>query len=65
MLYLNRKIGQELLFVLPDGSEVRLTVCRVDGARVRLGIDAKRSIPVHRQEVQDLLKKQEAVVPPT
>lgn len=47
MLVLQRKIN-EIIYL---GSEVRIQVVDVRGDRVRLGIDAPASIPVHREEV--------------
>jgi len=47
MLVLTRGIGQEIVI---DG-DIRVTVLGVRGEKVRLGIDAPPSIPVHRQEV--------------
>lgn len=33
------------------GDEIRITVVDVRGDQVKLGIDAPRSIPVHREEI--------------
>jgi carbon storage regulator len=49
MLVLSRKIGE----VITIGDSVRVTVLNYDRGIVRLGIDAPRSIPVHRKEVYD------------
>jgi len=47
MLVLTRKLGEEI--VIGDG--IRVKVVAVQGDRVRLGVDAPRSIPVDRLEV--------------
>ncbi len=49
MLVLSRKIGESVVI----GNSIRVTVLGFDRGFVKVGIDAPRSIPVHRQEVQD------------
>ena len=47
MLVLTRKIGETIRI---DG-KIGITVMDVDGRTVKLGIDAPRSITIHREEV--------------
>jgi carbon storage regulator len=47
MLILTRKLGESLRI----GDNVTITVLGVNGNQVRLGIDAPKSIEVHREEV--------------
>jgi carbon storage regulator len=47
MLVLTRKAGERLII----GDNIALTVVSVRNGQVRLGIEAPREIPVHRQEV--------------
>jgi carbon storage regulator len=47
MLVLRRKIGEKIII---DG-QIELTVLRVRGGTVRLGVAAPRSVRVLRQEV--------------
>ena len=47
MLILSRKIGESIVI---DGRIV-VRVMRLEGDVVKLGIDAPREVPVHRQEV--------------
>jgi carbon storage regulator len=47
MLVLTRKLGEEIVI----GENVRVTVVRIDGNKVRVGIAAHASVPVRRQEV--------------
>ncbi len=49
MLVLSRKIGE----VITIGTSVKVTVLSFDRGVVRLGIEAPKSIPVHRKEVHD------------
>ncbi len=47
MLILTRRIGERLRI----GDEVSVTVLDVNGNQVRLGIDAPKEVPVHREEI--------------
>ncbi len=47
MLILTRRVG-ETLYV---GDEVQVTVLNVKGNQVRIGIDAPKEVPVHREEI--------------
>lgn len=52
MLVLARKVGQSI--VISDNIE--LLVIEVRGDQVRLGIDAPKSIPVHRKELLEQIR---------
>ena len=47
MLVLSRKRNEQIVI----GDNVVLTVVDIRGDKVRLGIDAPRDVPVHREEV--------------
>ena len=47
MLVLTRRIGESLMI----GSRVTVTVVAVKGSQIRIGVDAPKSIPVHREEL--------------
>ena len=47
MLVLSRKLGQRVMI----GNDVIVSILEVRGSRVRVGIEAPRSLPVHREEV--------------
>lgn len=49
MLVLSRKIGE----VITVGNNVTVTVLSYDRGVVRLGIDAPKSVDVHRKEIYD------------
>lgn len=48
MLVLTRSVGERL--IIGDG-EITLTILDVRGNQVRIGIDAPKSVPVHREEI--------------
>ncbi len=47
MLVLSRRVGESIVI----GNEVTVTVLEVRGDQIRIGIDAPRSVQVHREEV--------------
>jgi len=47
LLVLTRKTGQSIMI----GDDVEITLLDVDGAKVRIGIKAPQSVPVHRKEI--------------
>ena len=55
MLILTRRIGETLNI----GDEVQVTVLGIKGNQVRIGIDAPKNVPVHRQEVYERIKREE------
>lgn len=55
MLILARKVGEEI--VIGDGeSQVVVLVTEICGDKVRLGIEARRSVPIHRREVYQAIQ---------
>ena len=55
MLILTRKAGQTIKI----GDDVSISVVEIRGNQVRLGINAPRSVTVHREEVYDVIKEQQ------
>jgi len=49
MLVITRQTGDSLLI----GEDIKITVLEVSGDRVKIGIDAPRSVPILRSEVLD------------
>lgn len=52
MLVLARKVGQSIVI----GEEIELTIIEVRGEQVRIGVQAPRSIAVHRKELLEQIK---------
>ena len=48
MLILTRRVGETLII---GENKTRVTVLGVRGHQVRIGVDAPRDVPVHREEV--------------
>jgi carbon storage regulator len=55
MFVLSRNSQQRI--IIGRDKEIIVQILNVAGDRVRLGISAPRSIPVHREEVLNRLKK--------
>ena len=53
MLVLSRKVGERIQI----GDSIILTVVRVQGDKVRLGIEAPEAVAVHREEVVRRLRE--------
>ena len=56
MLVLARRIGEKLKI----GDDVTVTILQVRGNQVSIGIEADKSIPVHREEVFRRIKEEES-----
>ena len=54
MLILTRRIGETLMI----GDDVTVTVLGVKGNQVRVGINAPKDVPVHREEIFDRVQKE-------
>ncbi len=54
MLILTRRIGESLNI----GDSVQVTVLGIKGSQVRIGVDAPRDIPVHREEIYERIKRE-------
>jgi len=54
MLILTRRIGETLKI----GDNVTVAVLGVKGNQVRVGIDAPKSVPVHREEIFERIKRE-------
>lgn len=61
MLVLSRKLGEKIVI----GDNISITIIDIDRGKVRLGIDAPRSVPVYRQELLAAPAAQTAANPAT
>lgn len=57
MLILTRRVGETVMI----GDEVSVTVLGVKGNQVRLGVNAPNNVAVHREEVFERIKREEAL----
>ncbi len=55
MLILTRRVGETLMI----GDDVTITVLGVKGNQVRIGINAPKDVPVHREEIYERIKNEQ------
>jgi carbon storage regulator len=58
MLILTRRVGETIMI----GESVKVTVLEVKGSQVRVGIEAPKEVPVHRQEIYERIKNEKSGV---
>jgi carbon storage regulator len=56
MLILTRRVNEKLMV----GDEVTVTVLSISGNQVRIGVNAPRHVPVHREEIYEKVKRQQS-----
>ncbi|MEO6807996.1 MAG: carbon storage regulator CsrA, partial [Isosphaeraceae bacterium] len=61
MLVLTRKVGERIMI----GDGIVVTVVRLHGDTIRLGIDAPANVPIHREEVARRLRESSSSNPAT
>jgi carbon storage regulator len=54
MLILTRRVGESLMI----GDNITINVLGVKGNQVRLGIDAPKDVPVHREEIFNKIQRE-------
>jgi carbon storage regulator len=55
MLILTRRVGEAIVI----GDEVTVTVLGVKGNQVRIGVNAPKTVSVHREEIFDRIKNEQ------
>ena len=54
MLILTRKLGETIRIA----DEIKITFLEIKGKQLRIGIDAPKNISIHREEVYQMIQKQ-------
>ena len=58
MLILTRRVGETFMADIGEGDLVEVTVLGVKGNQVRLGIEAPKDVPVHREEIWQRIQEE-------
>lgn len=61
MLVLSRKKNESVIIA----DNIQVTIVEVRGDKVRLGINAPKSVPVHREEIAEKIEAKKASPLPT
>jgi carbon storage regulator len=56
MLVLSRKRNEKII-IGEGANQVRLVITNIKGDKVRIGLEAAASVPIHREEVYDAIQR--------
>jgi carbon storage regulator len=56
MLILTRRVGETLMI----GNDIAVTVVGIKASQIKLGIEAPKDVPVHREEVYIRVQKDQS-----
>ncbi|MFT8319208.1 MAG: carbon storage regulator CsrA [Sporolactobacillus sp.] len=54
MLILTRKLGESIKI----GDQIEVKIVAIEGDQIKLGIEAPRSIDIHRKEIYEAIQKE-------
>jgi carbon storage regulator len=58
MLILTRRCGERI--VIGDDAGITITILGIKGNQIRIGIDAPKDVSVHREEIYDRIRQEQA-----
>lgn len=54
MLILTRRVGERVMI----GDQVAVVVLGIKGRQVRIGVNAPKTIPIHREEIYERIQRE-------
>jgi len=54
MLILTRKLGESIAI----GDQIKVTLIEIQGKHVKIGVNAPKDVPIHRQEIYEKIQEE-------